>query len=131
MSYKKLKEMASYRDLTSTGKKVDIIKRLREYDEKLTKKLGEIFVHVRTLSGSWYDIKINKHSMGLQLKEELSKKTGIPIIKMRLYQKINETFQEGEEEYYNTRNELIDEDKTLVDQGMNFDSFCNLEIKLM
>ena len=119
MSYKELKEEAVMRDLASTGKKVDIIARIIKNDEKYITKPGEIMVNCRAaISGSWYSIKIDRNKTGLELKKALSEKSNIPTINQRLYIITNGI------------NDLLKDDKSLVDQNMYAEAFCRIEIKM-
>ena len=121
LKYTELKEELRDRDLPSKGKKVELIERLQENDKKYEKGPNEINVHIKTLVGSCYTIKIDKSSTFTYLKDKIQEKNGVPPNKMRLQIM----------SYDNHMTSIYDEDQTLDDFGIVDGSVLSLHIKLI
>ena len=80
-----LKKIAKERGLSVSGKKADLIERLKEYDHQKDKEAGYIELYCKTVMGRYYYIKIKRSDNVSSLKDKISKKTGIPVQKLRLY----------------------------------------------
>nr|QBK85802.1 MAG: ubiquitin [Marseillevirus LCMAC101] len=81
----KLKEMTKEKGLKTTGKKAELVERLKDDDRRRDKEAGYIELHCKTLMGRYYDIKIKRSDTVSLLKEKISEKSGIPVRKLKLY----------------------------------------------
>lgn len=80
-----LKTALKTRGLNTTGRKAELIDRLKKSDKDEERNRGIIEVYVKTLIGFCYDIKIRKTATILELKEMIQQKIGIGSSKQKLY----------------------------------------------
>lgn len=128
MPYRELQAELKKRGLKASGKKDDLIARLEKSDEegyvddtkdeKIRKEeeqnRGTILFHVKTLVGSWYDLRINEDQTIFDLKKKIEEKTGIEPEQMRL------TLRSGQN---------IDDDVKASDFGYD-DVFLDMMVRL-
>lgn len=87
MKIPELKAALKVRGESTTGR--ELIDRLKKADKRDEESRGVIEVYVKSMMGFCYDIKINKTSTILELKEKVFKKTGISPDKQKLYFVVN------------------------------------------
>jgi len=80
-----LKTALKTRGLNTTGRKAELIDRLKNSDKDEERNRGIIQVYVKTLVGFCYDIKIQKTATIIELKEMIQQKIGIGPSKQKLY----------------------------------------------
>lgn len=84
-SYQELKALCSRRDLENKGKAVELIDRLKAYDQKQKDDEKRFKVYVKTLSGSCYTIYVEPTGTVLDVKKGMEEKMGAPPEQQILY----------------------------------------------
>jgi len=122
LKYLDLKKLCRERDLESVGKKVELIKRLEEDDEKYKLEDGEMFIFVKTLFGSVYTFRMLKEQTIMDLKKEISSKLNYKIEKIRLHS-----------HQFDANGQLTtvptDDNKNFVEQGIYNESTLLLHLR--
>ena len=115
-----LKKLLKEKGLPITGKKADLVERLKSYDYNEKIKNGLVLLFCKTLMGSYYDIWIDKMDTIYSLKQKISEKSGINIDKLRL-----------EIENYATKKRVIlDDNLTIIDYNLFSESTVFIHQKL-
>lgn len=129
---KELKELLKQRGQKTTGKKIDLIFRLKDDDNINEQEKNRFKVFVRTLSGSIYTIYIDQCKTISELKYKIGEKIGCPTNKQILYFLCNEEQQLGDILYPNgTIGKKTKDDQILSSLGVNNESFFHLHVKLV
>lgn len=123
LKYSELKELCKDRNLNSTGKKVVLIKRLEEDDDKYKLKDGEIEVYAKTIMCMCYTFKIMKDRTILDLKHMIADKLNRAVddIRLNIY---------GLDDDGNTILVPVDDNKTFIDQNIYNGSSFELSFRL-
>jgi len=132
-SFNELKQLLKDRELPTTGKKIDLITKLEEYDKKKEADEKRFRVNVKTLMGSYYTIYIESSDTIAELKNKIQKKTGCVPNKQVLYLLCNDKPKMGDMTYPNGQiGKLITDDtETLSSIGTYKDSMFHLHMRLI
>ena len=122
-SFIELKQLTRDKGLSSTGKKIDLIDRLKEYDVKMEEDASRFKVYVKTLMGSCYTIYLEQTSTISELKNKLCEKMGCPPNKQILYSLSRHALGPDNIMY-------SDDSATLLSLGIHNESFFNLQIRI-
>ena len=117
--YPELKVLCRERDLSTTGTKLVLIDRLKEYDTKQEEKANKFSIYVKTMVGSYYTIYPQISSTITEVKELIEDKMGCPVKQQRLFHA-----------HFNTEKSLDDDNRTLADYNIQKQSTIKLYIKL-
>ncbi len=98
-----LKDLLKKIGLSTTGKKLELIERLKNDDIQEKKNSGLIVLYCKTIIGSYYTIWINRNDSIISLKEKIKEKSGIPVEKQRL----------EIENYITKKRSILDDDLTI------------------
>jgi len=79
-----LKELLRNRELKITGKKMELIDRLKDHDLQIKKDAGLIELFCKTMVGTYYNVWISRSDTILSLKNKIHEMSGIPVNKLRL-----------------------------------------------
>jgi hypothetical protein len=79
-----LKEHLKQRGLKTTGKKVDMIDRLKDNDLEVKKEQGLILLFCKTMIGSYYNVWVRSFDTVATLKCKISERSGTPTDKLVL-----------------------------------------------
>lgn len=114
-----LKEILKGRKLKITGKKIELIDRLKDHDLQIKKDAGLILLFCKTMIGSYYNIWISRSDTILSLKNKIHEISGIPINKLKLE--------------YGNKNKMtvLNDDSVIYDYGIYSESTIFITIKLL
>jgi SAP domain-containing protein/ubiquitin domain-containing protein len=98
MSYQELQAELKHRGLKASGKKNELIERLEQNDddgyadedrirEEEERNADTVLFHIKTLMGSWHDVRVRDDQTLLNVKEVIEARTGIPIDQIRLFER--------------------------------------------